>query len=562
MDTSGLSHGDDFDPADQWVRNPHTGEYELRPAPSAAEPAVPGPRSAPDAAGERGVPGPRRAESRGHGRGRGRREAGEKPSGKKKSTAKRILLWSGGTLAFVVLAGAVGGYLYLQHLDGNITTTDTAGATSDSFSKDKAFNILVIGTDKRQGKGDSGYGDAESVGHADTTILLHVSQDRTNATALSIPRDLVTDIPDCPTKQPDGSTKVIPGTKGVRFNESLGQQSRDPGCTVRTVGRLAGGMKIDHFMMADFNAVKTLTTAVGGVDICLTHAVKDKESHLDLPAGPSKVQGEQALAFVRTRHSWANESDLDRIKAQQQFLGSMFRKMKSDSTLTSPTRLLDLAETATKSLTVDKGIGHITTLKDVALELKKVPPKNITFLTLPVRDNPADGRYHKTVIAEPEPTRQVFSMIGNDVSFTEVKQKEKAQQAAKLKGPRSASGEVRVDLYNAGAPAGSAQTTLAWLQTHQGVTKSSQRGNTGTHQRKTILEYAPAQAAQARELADLMGLPASALKPGRSEKNDQGLPAMVLRLGADFQGAGIPLTGPAKPPAVSKQTADQVKCAS
>ncbi|AOR33921.1 LytR family transcriptional regulator [Streptomyces fodineus] len=563
MDTSGPAHGDDFDPADQWVRNPHTGEYELRPAPSAGKPAVPEPRSAPDAAGERGVPGPRRAADGGRSRGRSgaQRKSGKQAAGGK-STAKRILLWTGGTLAFVVVAGAVGGYLYLKHLDGNITTTDTAGATSDSFSKDKAFNILVIGTDKRQGKGDSGYGDTNSVGHADTDILLHVSQDRTNATALSIPRDLVTDIPDCPTKQPDGSTKVIPGTKNVRFNESLGQQGRDPGCTVRTVERLAGGMKVDHFMMADFNAVKTLTTAVGGVDICLAHAVKDKESHLDLPAGPSKVQGEQALAFVRTRHSWANESDLDRIKAQQQFLGSLFRKMKSDATLTSPTRLLDLAETATKSLTVDKGIGHITTLKDVALELKKVPAKNITFLTLPVRDNPADGRYHKTVIAQPGPTRQVFSMIGDDVSFTEVKKKAKAQEAAQLKGPRSAPGEVRVDLYNAGAPAGSAQATLAWLQTEKGVTKSTQLGNTGAHQPKTTLEYAPAQAGQARELADLMGLPASALKPGKSETNDQGLPAIVLRLGADFQGAGIPLTGPAKAPDVQKQTADQVKCAS
>jgi LCP family protein required for cell wall assembly len=561
VDISGPDHGDDIDPADRWVRNPHTGEYELRPAASAGEPAVPGPRSAPDSAEERRVPGPRRAAGRGRGGGRAPRKAGKRPTGGK-STGKRILLWTGGTLALVAAAGAVGGYLYLRHLDGNITTTDTAGATSDSFSKDKAFNILVIGTDKRQGKGDSGYGDADSVGHADTTILLHVSQDRTNATALSIPRDLITDVPDCPTRQPDGSLKTVPGARGVRFNTSLGQLGRDPGCTVRTVERLAGGMGIDHFMMADFNAVKTLTTAVDGVGVCLAHPVKDEKSHLDLPAGPAKIEGEQALAFVRTRYSWGNRGDLDRIKVQQQFLGALFRKMKSDSTLTSPGRLLDLAETATKALTVDKGIGHITTLKDVALELKKVPPKNITFLTLPVRDNPADGPVPKTVIVQEEPARQVFSMIGNDTSFTEVKKKQKAREAARLKGPRSAPGDVRVVLYNAGAPAGSAQTTLAWLQTEKGVAKSGQRGNTGTHQPKTTLEYASAQAGQARELADLMGLPASALKPGRSETDDQGLPAVVLRLGADFRGAGIPLTGPAEPPSVPTQTADQVKCAS
>ncbi|MEV6840758.1 LCP family protein [Streptomyces sp. NPDC051133] len=559
MDAQGRGWGDDIDPSDQWVLNPETGEYELRTGPAAGGPSVPAARQ-PSAPGTRrpSVPGPRGADPA-----EATAPGGRRKKKARKSTGKRILLWTSGTLAFVLAAGAGGVYLYLKHLDDNITTTDTVGATSDSFSKDKAFNILLIGTDKRAGKGNTRYGDLEdALGHADTNILLHVSQDRTNATALSIPRDLVTDIPDCPTRQSDGSTKVIAGSAGTRFNESLGQLGRDPGCTVRTVERLAGGMKVDHFMMADFNAVKTLTTAVGGVQVCLAHAVKDKESHLDLPAGPSKVQGEQALAFVRTRHSWAHESDLDRIKAQQQFLGSLFRQMKSDSTLTSPSRLMGLAETATKALTVDKGIGHITTLKDVALELKKVPPKNISFLTLPVKDNPADGAVHKTVVEDPGPAQQIFSSIGDDVSFTEVKKKQKAKESAKLKGPRSAPGDVRVDLYNAGAPGGSAQTTLSWLQTQKGVTKSSQLGNSGAHQPKTTLEYAPDQAAQARELADLMGLPASALKPGHSEKNAQGLPAMVLRLGADFKGAGIPLTGPAKSPSVQKTTADEVKCAS
>ncbi|NED00738.1 LCP family protein, partial [Streptomyces sp. SID6648] len=165
-------------------------------------------------------------------------------------------------------------------------------------------------------------------GHADTNILLHVAKDRSNATALSIPRDLIVDIPDCETKQEDGSTKVIPGSSGVRFNQSLGDLGRDAGCTMRTVTETTG-VKPDHFMMADFNAVKTLTSAVGGVDVCVEHAVDDPKSHLKLPAGESTVEGEQALAFVRTRHAFGNEGDLDRIKVQQQFLGSLMRKMSS-----------------------------------------------------------------------------------------------------------------------------------------------------------------------------------------------------------------------------------------
>ncbi|MER6733075.1 LCP family protein [Streptomyces puniciscabiei] len=585
MDAQGRGRADNIDPADQWVLNPDTGEYELRLGPSAAQSAIPSPRRSAPRAGtgaprrrDDAAPGETRDTRRGRGgdvpprsgRRRGNepepaqgRRAARRPV-KKKSKVKRALAWTAGGTAFVLVAVGTAGYLYLKHLEGNVTTTDVEGAAKDGFSKDDAFNILIIGTDKRTGKGNTGYGDKGSVGHADTNILLHVAKDRSNATALSIPRDLIVNVPDCPTKQADDSTKIIPGTQNVRFNTSLGQDGRDPGCTMRTV-KAVTGIQPDHFMMVDFNAVKTLTTAVGGVDVCLAHAVNDKESHLDLPAGKHKIEGEQALAFVRTRHSWGNAGDLDRIKVQQQFMASLMRKMSSSDTLTSPSKLIDLAEAATKALTVDKGIGHVGTLKDIALELKKVPPKNITFLTVPVKDNPADGAVHKTVIVDPALAPQVFDAINNDVSFTEVKKKQQAEkdaQAARLKGSRSAPSEVRVRILNGGAVGGSAQETLDWLQNQEGVLKSENAGNAPAQLDRTTLEYAPDQAAQARELAQLMGLPGSALKPGKSVINSQGLPAMTLTLGKDFKGAGVSLTAPKKAPDVDKSTADKVKCAS
>ncbi|MCS0606063.1 LCP family protein [Streptomyces sp. LP11] len=583
MDAQGRGRADNIDPADQWVLNPNTGEYELRLGPSTAQSPVPGPRRPARGDGgaprrQRPAPGERRQPPR-EGAGevpppRGSRRKGAEPEAsqgrratrrpvKKKSKAKKVLAWTAGGTAFVLVAVGTAGYLYLKHLEGNVTTTDVGSAAKDGFSKDDAFNILLIGTDKRTGKGNEGYGDKGSVGHADTNILLHVSKDRTNATALSIPRDLIVDVPDCATKQPDGSTKVIPGTADVRFNTSLGQDGRDPGCTMNTVKAITG-IAPDHFMMVDFNAVKTLTTAVGGVDVCLAHAVKDKDSHLDLPAGPSTIEGEQALAFVRTRHSWGNQGDLDRIKVQQQFMASLMRKMSDGDTLTSPTKLVKLAEAATKALTVDKGIGSVSTLKDVALELKKVPTKNISFLTVPVTDNPADGVVHKTVIVNPALAPQVFDAISNDVSFSDVKKKEKAAkdaQAARLKGPKADAADVRVRILNGGAEAGSAQAELSWLQNEKGVTKSENAGNAPAPLSKTTLEYAPDQADQARRLADIMGLSGSALKPGKSVTNSQGLPAMTLTLGKDFKGAGISLKAATKAPDVDKSTADKVTCA-
>lgn len=488
---------------------------------------------------------------------RGRRPA------KKGSKVKKALLWTSGTMAVLVLAVGVGGYLYLEHLNDNITSVSDDGASTGGFKKDQAINILLIGTDKRTGSGNEGYGDKGSAGHADTTILLHVSKDRSNATALSIPRDLIVDIPDCPTEQEDGSQKVIPGSTGARFNTSLGQSGRTPSCTMRTVTELTG-ITPDNFMVADFNAVKTLTSAVGGVEVCLAKDIDDPDSHLKLSKGTHTIEGEDALAFVRTRHSVGFGGDLSRIELQQQFLSSLMRKLKSNDTLTSPSKMIKLAEAGTEALTVDSQLDSIGKLKDLGLELGKLNVKNLTFATVPVIDNPAEPR-PVTVVLQEGSAQQVFDMVKNDVSFTEVKQKEKKEKAAvaaRLKGEKAPASEVRVRILNGGAPAGSAQETLSWLQVEQGVSKSENAGNAEEELGKTTLEYAPDQADQARRLAAIMGLSGAAMKPGESVTNAQGVPAMTLTLGKDFKGAGVPLTTPEKAPEdVKKSTADKVVCA-
>ncbi|MFI8304111.1 LCP family protein [Streptomyces sp. NPDC085927] len=611
MDAQGRGRGNDIDPADQWVLNPDTGDYELRLNNSAPQSPVPSPRGPRSSGGGRGGgagpgkgsgagtgtdaprgrtgapgrtaerPAGRRASERGtpergtperEGPSRRRRDAPEEPSAgrrgrrpvKKKSKAKKALLWTGGTMAFVVLATTVGGYLYLEHLNDNINSVSDDGASTGGFQKDKAINILLIGTDKRTGAGNEGYGDTGSAGHADTTLLLHVSKDRTNATALSIPRDLIVDIPDCPTQMEDGTEKTIPGSRG-RFNTSLGQSERTPSCTMRTVTELTG-ITPDNFMVADFNAVKTLTTAVGGVKVCLAEDVDDPDSKLNLPAGTHKIEGEKALAFVRTRHAWGNQGDLDRIKVQQQFLGALMRQLKSSDTLTSPTKMVKLAEAGTEALTVDSRLDSINKLKDLGLELGKLNIKNLAFITLPVKDNPAET-VKATVVVDESKAPEIFDLIKNDVSFTEVKQqekKEKAAVAARLKGAKAPASDVRVRVLNGGAPAGSAQETVSWLQLNEGVGKSENGSNADETLKKTTLEYAPDQADQARRLADILGMSGSGMKPGESVTNAQGLPTMTLTLGEDFKGAGVSLTTPSKAPDDIKEstsTADKVECA-
>ncbi|MGA5181924.1 LCP family protein [Streptomyces pseudogriseolus] len=573
MDAQSRGRAEGADPADQWVLNPQTGDYELRldGAPAPLPPPVPRQRT-PQAPGPRpGGPRPGGTRDRDDERNDDEQDDDGSTDGPraphrrrrdrpKRSRKRKALMWTGGVMGLVLVGGSAFAYYWYDRLNGNIGTVDIGDVGSAAVLGDGPANILVIGNDVRTGEGNEAYGNRDNVtGHADTTLLFHVAGDRSNATVVSIPRDLMTEIPDCETRQSDGSTKTIPGSQGTtRFNESYGVGGRDPGCTMRTVEELTG-LDVDHFMMFDFNAVKTLSTAVGGVEVCLEKPLKDTDggTKLDLPAGKSTIQGEEALSFLRNRHGLKNESDLDRIGMQQKFVASMLRRLKED-TLSSPSKMLDVADAATKSLTVDQGIGSASKLLTLARELGKIDLKNITLMTLPVVDNP-DEPTPVTVVPDPEKAPQVFSMLQDDVSFTEVKKQQKKakdKQAALLNGVRAEASAVRVDVLNGGGPQGAAGETVAWLRSSAGVSRSANQGNAPAKVARTQLVYAPDQADQARKLADLMGLPATALKPSAKAGGDG---PMTLTLGPDFKKAGVPVATPRKVD-VPQSRADEKMC--
>lgn len=590
MDTQGRS---DFDPADQWVLDPVTGTYQLRldpeqpsatgpadagadadadadaAAPSYGMPPAPAPDPAPAVPRTRTSHGGRRAARGGASAtpapgapgarsGRGRRKA------KPRSSHKKVFAWTGGVLGLVVVSVAVGGYLMYDHLDHAITTVDVGDAGSASVIHPGPMNILLIGTDSRQGLGGGGDGDPSTVGHADTTMLIHVSADRTNATAISIPRDLVTGIPDCPTKQKDGSTKVVPGTpkspngaSSATVDDSLGPQGRDPGCTMRLVAQLTG-IKPDHFLMVDFDAVKQLSTAVGGVEVCLKRPLSDPQSHLDLAAGAHRLEGEQAVEFVRTRQALPGGSDLDRIKLQQSFLASMIRAAKADGTLSDPKKLYTLADTAAKALTVDKPIGSVTALRTLAGLLDRVGARNTTFTTLPVVAGPAAGSGRAALVPDPRRAPQLLSLVKRDISLTRTGNTP-ATPDPRLVGPRTTPHDTRVNVLNGSGTFGAAQDVVNWLQNAKGVNRSDNGGDAPAELAETRLDYAPNQADQARSLAAMMGLPASALHMGTV--NAKPLAYMTLTLGKDYTAPGVPIALPTTPPKGLQMTqADSTAC--
>ncbi|WP_169797109.1 LCP family protein, partial [Streptacidiphilus griseoplanus] len=253
-----------------------------------------------------------------------------------------------------------------------------------------------------------------------------------------------------------------------------------------------------------------------------------------------------ALAFVRTRHAVGFGGDLTRIPLQQQFISGLIRKVKSDGTLTSPSKLWSLADAATKALTVDQSIASVLKLKDLAQDLGTVDTKHITFTTAPVLDDPTDK--NRLVLKEPDAT-QLFAMVAADKSLTKVKKKTTAASSAKpspAATTKAAPADVRVTVKNGSGVTGQAQATVDWMQNTQGYLRSSNGAN-APDTAKTTLYYAPNHADQARTLAAAMGLPASQMKAttqyGTGDKDP-----MLLILGRDFKQPGVSLSAPTAAP--------------
>lgn len=293
--------------------------------------------------------------------------------------------------AVIVLAVAIAGAglnFFVDRLAGNITAVDVSEqiggtaapsapiAVDEETGNYEAFTVLLMGSDSRSGKGNRGYGSAAEFGgqRSDTTILLHVNADRTNAVAVSIPRDTLITLPKC---KKDGKTV---GGYTAKFNAAF--DLAGPGCTMKAVQEISG-LDLEHFMMVDFGGFKRIVNAIGGVEICLAEDVNDSQSGLNLSKGKHVVTGEEALAFVRARKTLGDGSDTSRIRRQQAFISSLARQVLSAGTLLNPAALLGVLSAATESLTADPQLANVDNLKDLALSMKDMRPSDITFVTLP-----------------------------------------------------------------------------------------------------------------------------------------------------------------------------------
>ncbi|MFD7442440.1 LCP family protein [Streptomyces sp. NPDC059909] len=322
---------------------------------------------------------------------------------------RRWQRWAACGLSLLLLAVAGVSWWFYRKLDSNITTDITTAEELERYDRERplpaahgARNILLIGSDTRAGSANRKYGRAKGQ-RSDTTILLHIAGNRRSATAVSVPRDLMVDVPSCRTAK---GTRTRAQIAQFNYAYSYGGAA----CTIRTVERLTG-VRINHHMVIDFHGFKGMVDAVDGVQVCLKRPINDKEAHLSLKAGKQTLNGEQALGFVRARKTLGNGSDTERMDRQQQFLGALFKKVQSNGVLLNPTKLYPVLDAATRSITTDPGLDSLKDLYDLTRSMRGVPPERVQFLTVPRKPYAADP--NRDSLVEPAAS-ELFERLRRD----------------------------------------------------------------------------------------------------------------------------------------------------
>ena len=291
-----------------------------------------------------------------------------------------VLKFVAAAVAVVVVSAASVAGIAVTQFTNNIETValpgETQGPPPDLGSFEGGFNLLIVGSDTRADQGAQ-FGKDDGVLN-DVTMLVHVSADQSNAVAVSIPRDMVVPIPACPREDGKGNYGAM---SAQPINNTLAYGGLP--CTVLTVEMLTG-LKIPFAALITFQGVIQMSTAVGGVPVCINGPLIDKYSGISLPkAGTYTLAGGDALAFLRSRHGVGDGSDLGRISSQQVFLSSLVRTVKSNDTLTNFTKLFRLATAASQNMTLSNSLKNVNTMASLALVLRGIPLDRITFVQYP-----------------------------------------------------------------------------------------------------------------------------------------------------------------------------------
>ena len=312
----------------------------------------------------------------------------------------------------VVSMGTVLG-LTVQNLQSSLITVELPGSPDPILPTigeiEGGFNVLVVGSDTRVGQGDQfEFVDSEL---NDVNLLVHVSENHDRAVVISFPRDLLLDIPACP--QEHGTES--PATQMQPLNTTMGIGGLP--CVALTLEELTG-LEIGYAGLMTFTGVAQLSTAVGGVEVCVSAPLVDPWSGVNLPeAGYHTLEGGQALAFLRTRKGVGDGSDLSRISSQQVYMAALVRTLQEDGVLDDIGKLYGIAQTAAQTMVLSTSLASVDVMVAMARALRGIPNDNIVFIQYPVLD--ADPElYPGRVIPNEVLATEVVERLQVDESFT------------------------------------------------------------------------------------------------------------------------------------------------
>ncbi|MGK5732001.1 LCP family protein [Streptomyces sp. URMC 124] len=342
--------------------------------------------------------------TRSPGAGRGRPAARPAPRGRRGGRPRRpgraVRIAICLTSAAVMLTSGVGWCAY-HWLDRGVNTSSALDALRDGAPprRDDAVNLLLIGLDSRKDMNgndlpkefvqDELHAGSSAIGgyNTNTLILMHIPAGGGKVTAFSIPRDDYVEIAggrgEHKIKEAYGIAKAeaeeklsARGVKGAELEHRGREAGRE--ATLATVQRFLG-VPIDHFAEVNLLGFYDIAKVVQPVQVCLKHAVRDRYSGADFPAGPQELDARQALSFVRQRHGLPG-GDLDRTHRQQAFLSSVTHKLKQEGVWSDFGKLQGLFDVIKKDVVIDNRWNIL----DFARQAPNLTGGNAEFHTLPI----------------------------------------------------------------------------------------------------------------------------------------------------------------------------------
>jgi len=318
---------------------------------------------------------------------------------------RRRIKWTAITLVTALAVTSVATYFWA---DGKLHRDVDLSQVIDRPASGSGTNYLIVGSDSRAGlsaadKQKLHTGSAEGK-RTDTMMILHVGSN--GDTLVSLPRDSNVTIPSY-----KGSTsgKTYPATgRQTKLNAAYAEDG--PTLLVRTV-EYNTGLHIDHYAEIGFAGFANIVDAVGGVTINIDKGFKDKYSGADFKAGSQTLNGDQALAFVRTRHAFA-ASDLQRTKNQQKFLSALAHQVATPSTVLNPFKLYPTMGAGLDSLTVDKDMS-LWDLGSMFWAMKGVNGGDGTSMNMPI-----SGSTGGNLVWDKAKVKTLVNELNNDQKVT------------------------------------------------------------------------------------------------------------------------------------------------